>query len=102
MPLFKQLLSILLLSTFLLPQVEKVCHNHSNEHSPISIKGTQILHKLVEKCAICDFEFSVFDIFEIGYNFSRSVKTYFQYVEFHSAYITQVLLFFSERGPPFL
>jgi hypothetical protein len=96
----KPLLAILLLSLFLLPQVEKSWHHHSYED--VSIEGAKTLHKLSEKCAICEFEFSVFDIFELGYNFIHFSRTYFGPVEFHSHFIINVLLCFSERGPPIL
>lgn len=98
MRIFKLLLAIILWSLFLLPQVEKVWHQHS--HGDISIEGVNTLHKLAEKCAICEFEFSVFDLFDLGYRFIHFSKSYFSIVEFHSAFIIKSLNSFSERGPP--
>lgn len=100
MRIFKPLLAIILLSLFLLPQVEKVWHQHS--HDDVSIEGVKTLHKLAEKCAICEFEFSFFDLFELGYHFKKFAKTYFSIVEFHSAFVIKYLISFSERGPPTL
>jgi hypothetical protein len=100
MRFIKPLLSILLLSLFLLPQVEKVWHHHS--HDDIPKEGSQAVNKLAEKCAICEFEFSVFDVFEMGYHFISFAKTYFSLVEFHSAFILNAIVSFSERGPPTL
>jgi GMP synthase-like glutamine amidotransferase len=96
----KPLLAVLLLSLFLLPQVEKSWHHHSYED--VSIEGAKTLHKLSEKCAICAFEFSVFDIFDLGYHFVSYAKTYFCLVEIHSAFVLNVIVSFSERGPPIL
>lgn len=100
MRIFKPLLAIILLGLFFLPQVEKVWHQHS--HEDISIEGVKTLHKLAEKCAICEFEFSFFDLFELGYHFKKFAKTYFSIVEFHSAFAIKSLVCFSERGPPTL
>jgi len=96
----KPLLAIILLGLFLLPQVEKVWHHHSYDDFPI--EGAQTLHKLAEKCTICEFEFSVFDTFELGYNFIYITKIYFGFAESHSAFIIKSLVCFSERGPPTL
>jgi hypothetical protein len=100
MRFIKPFIAIFLLSLFLLPQVEKGWHHHS--HEDFSIEGTQTLHKLAEKCVICEFEFSVFDVFEVGYHFIAYTKTYYSPVEFYSAYILNTLVCFSERGPPTL
>lgn len=100
MRFFKPLLAIILLGLFLLPQVEKVWHQHS--HDDISIEGVKTLHKLEEKCAICEFEFSVFDIFDLGNSFIYFTKIYFGFAESHSAFILKSLVCFSERGPPTL
>ena len=96
----KPLLAIILLGLFLLPQVEKVWHHHSYDDFPI--EGAQTLHKLAEKCAICEFSFSFFDILDLGYNFILEFKTYFSHVEFYSAFVIKSLVCFSERGPPTL
>jgi hypothetical protein len=98
MRIIKPLLAIILMSLFLLPQVEKVWHQHS--HDDISIEGVNTIHKLAEKCAICEFEFSVFDLFDLGYHFIQFSKTYFGFAESHSAFIIKSLTSFSERGPP--
>ena len=98
MRFFKLLLAIVLLSLFLLPQVEKSWHHHS--HTDISIEGVNTIHKIAEKCSICEFEFSVFDLFDLGYHFIHFSKTYFGFAESHSAFIIKSLNSFSERGPP--
>lgn len=100
MRLVKPLWAVLLLSLFLLPQVEKAMHHHS--HEDFSIEGVQTIHKLAEKCAICEFEFSVFDILELGFHSISTAKTYFSFLESYSRFIFNILVCFSERGPPSL
>jgi len=94
---YKSLLAIFLLNLFLFPQLGKLLHHHEDTAS----YETQTIHKPAEKCAICKIEFSVFDLFEIGFNYSQFAKTYFKSIEVNSKVIVKGLFYFSERGPPF-
>ena len=55
---FKNIASLLLLLVFLLPSIVKLEHHH--EHFECKAKNEKHYHVLHEKCAVCNFEFSVF------------------------------------------
>jgi hypothetical protein len=55
---FKNIASLLLLLVFLLPSIVKLEHHH--EHFECKAKNEKHLHVFHEKCAVCNFEFSVF------------------------------------------
>lgn len=55
---YKNIASLLLLLVFLLPSIVKIGHHH--EHFECNAKNEKHYHVFHEKCAICNFEFSVF------------------------------------------
>jgi hypothetical protein len=55
---FKNIASLLLLSVFLLPSIVKLEHHH--EHFECKAKNEKQYHVFHEKCAVCNFEFSIF------------------------------------------
>lgn len=61
----KKIASLLLLMVFFLPSIVQLTHHH--EHFECKAKNEKHYHKLHEKCAVCDFQFSVFsnDFFEV-------------------------------------
>ncbi len=55
---FNNITSLLLLLVFLLPSIVKLEHHH--EHVECNAKNEKHKHVFHEKCAVCNFEFSVF------------------------------------------
>jgi len=55
---FKNIVSLFLLLVFLLPSIVKLEHHH--EHFECKEKNAKHFHEFHEKCAVCNFEFSVF------------------------------------------
>ncbi len=55
---FKNIASLLLLLVFLLPSIVKLEHHH--EHFECKAKNEKHYHVFHEKCAVCNFEFSIF------------------------------------------
>jgi wobble nucleotide-excising tRNase len=55
---FKNIASILFLLVFLIPSIVKLEHHH--EHFECKAKNEKHYHILLEKCAVCNFEFSIF------------------------------------------
>jgi hypothetical protein len=55
---FKNITSLLLLLVFILPSIVKLEHHH--EHFECKAKNEKHYHVFHEKCAVCNFEFSVF------------------------------------------
>jgi hypothetical protein len=55
---FKNIVSLFFLLVFLLPSIVKLEHHH--EHFECKAKNEQHYHAFHEKCAVCNFEFSVF------------------------------------------
>lgn len=50
----------MLLTVFLLPSLIKIAHHH--EHSECYAKNEIQYHEYHSKCAVCNFEFSVFSL----------------------------------------
>jgi len=57
--LFKHISSALLVLLFMTPTVVKLEHHH--EHFVCHARGEKHLHKQHEQCAVCNFEFSLFE-----------------------------------------
>lgn len=55
---FKNIAFLLLLLVFLLPSIVKLEHHH--QHFECKAKNEKHLHVFHEKCAVCNFEFSIF------------------------------------------
>ncbi|HHV86128.1 MAG TPA: hypothetical protein GXX42_10025 [Petrimonas sp.] len=55
---FKNIVSLFLLFVFILPSIVKLEHHH--EHFESKAKNEKHYHVFHEKCAVCDFEFSIF------------------------------------------
>lgn len=55
---FKTIASLLLLLVFISPSIVKLEHHH--EHFECKAKHEKHYHEFHEKCAVCNFEFSVF------------------------------------------
>lgn len=96
----KSFISILLLALFLYPQMEKLAHVHHIE-SVVSKSSTEsTFHKAQEKCAICDFEFSLFHISKQNFHLFSDPQITFQYILYYSTLVLDVVKHQSERGPP--
>lgn len=96
---FKNIISFLLLLIFILPTIVKLEHHHVNF---ISItKNENHSHVFQEKCAICNFEFSVFlSSFEnIDLQKENPLDSYFN--NYNSRYNSNLSQFsFLLRAPP--
>ncbi len=57
---FKNITSLMLLAVFLLPPLVKFVHHH--EHFECNAKNEAQYQEYHAKCAICNFEFSVFSL----------------------------------------
>lgn len=57
---FKNIISLLLLTVFLLPSLIKLSHHH--DHIECYPKNENQYHEYHTKCAVCNFEFSVFSL----------------------------------------
>ena len=57
---FKNITSLMLLAVFLLPSIIKIAHHH--EHFECYAKNENQYHDYHSKCAVCNFEFSVFSL----------------------------------------
>lgn len=55
---FKNIISLLFLSVFLLPGIIKLEHHHTDDNQ--SVSGEKSYRDYHKKCVICNFEFSVF------------------------------------------
>ena len=55
---FKNIISLLLLLVFLLPNLVKLEHYH--QHPFYQVKNEKLYHLFQDKCVICNFEFSIF------------------------------------------
>ncbi|MDY0101878.1 MAG: hypothetical protein RBS07_03010 [Lentimicrobium sp.] len=59
---FRNFSPLFLLLVFLLPTIVKLEHHHEDEHHIYKTENEQHYHKFHKKCAICDFEFSIFTL----------------------------------------
>ncbi len=57
---FKNITSLMLLAVFMLPSIIKFTHHH--EHLECNAKNEKQFQEYHSKCAICNFEFSVFSL----------------------------------------
>jgi hypothetical protein len=55
---FKNIASLFLLLVFILPSIVRLEHHH--EHFECKAKNEKHYHVFHEKCAVCNFEFSIF------------------------------------------
>jgi hypothetical protein len=96
---FKNIISILLLSVFLLPTVVKFEHHHRhNESYPKNEKHSLVLQ---DNCPICNFDFSIFltSIDDIDFQKENHFDNYIN--NYDSRYNSDFLQFsFSLRAPP--
>ena len=97
----KNIGSLLLLLVFLLPTIVKLEHRHEHfECKAKNIKHFQVLHG---KCAVCNFEFSVFfpDFASHSLSKEQNIVKYFN--NYHSVNYTHLSKYsFLLRAPPFL
>ena len=96
---FKNIVSLLLLLVFLLPTIVKLEHHHEHLVSvTIDDRQNQVFHG---KCAICDFEFSVFlpDIGDIDFHKENPLEYFCN--NYDSVYFSNLSQFsFLLRAPP--
>lgn len=96
----KKNVSIFLLLVFILPSIAKLEHHH--EHVECKAKHEKHSHECNEKCAICDFEFSVFfsDFNPIFLSIKLTVAEYCNTYRsvFHSTFSKYSFLL---RAPPY-
>ena len=73
---FKKVASLLLLFVFLLPSIVKL--EHHPEHFECKAKNEKHYHVFHKKCAVCNFEFSIFspDFENIVLQKEQPVSTY--------------------------
>ena len=57
---FKKIAYLLLLLVFISPSIVKLEHHH--QHFECKAKNEKHIHVFHEKCAVCNFEFSVFSL----------------------------------------
>ena len=96
---FKNIISILLFSVFLLPTVVKLEHHHiNNESYPNNENHNPVLQ---ENCPICNFEFSVFLTSTDNIDFQKE-KPFDNYINnYNSRYNSNFSqLSFALRAPP--
>lgn len=98
----KSFIAIFLLSLFLYPQMEKMAHVHHKKSEVFKTSGERTFQKAAEKCAICDFEFSLFHISKQNFHFVGELQTTYQYILYYSTIVLDVVKHQSERGPPAL
>ena len=97
----KIVLSLFLLSLFLCPQIEKVTHKHDDKHRQIAFDAKMQLHELSEKCAICHFEFSLFQLPDLGIAIWKDIQIFYRFVLFHSILLFECTNLHTVRGPPY-
>ena len=96
---FKKAASLLFLLIFLLPSIVKLEHHH--EHFECKVKNEKHYHSLHERCAICNFEFSVFLSKSENVDLPKDnpLDSYFNnYISQNFSNLAQFS--FSLRGPP--
>lgn len=98
----KSFIAIFLLSLFFYPQIEKLVHVHHLEGCVSNTSSEATYQKAQEKCAICDFEFSLFHISKQNFHFVGELQTTYQYILYYSTIVLDVVKHQSERGPPAL
>lgn len=100
---FKNIIVSLLLSIFLIPTFIKLEHHHEHHYNPseCSQKNQQKSPKLEEKCAVCNFEFSIF-VTQSAIAVSKKIELFDGYVErYRSHNISNFSKYsFSLRAPP--
>ena len=97
---FKHSISLFLLLVFVLPSIVKFEHNHGSSNI-CTAKDEKHIHVIHEKCAVCNFEFSVFSSgFEnFGLPKENPEDNYFNlYTSRHLPNLSQFS--FLLRGPP--
>ena len=96
----KSFIAFFLLSLFLYPQTEKWVHRHYVEKKVFKASSSSSIYEAQEKCAICHFEFSIFQLVQQKFHFWNDIQIAYQYILSYSAIILDVFIHQSERGPP--
>jgi hypothetical protein len=97
----KNIVSLFFLTIFLFPSFVKITHHH--EDFECNAKGLQHLHESHEKCAVCNFEFSVFSIdFEHFILQKTQVATEYLNNYCSAKYTSSTDYPFLLRAPPFV
>lgn len=98
----KSFLSLFLLALFLYPQIEKVSHAHIYKRVRADYPTKLLLHESSAKCAICHFEFSLFQLPNLGVSIWNDVQIFYCFILFHSILVLECINYHSVRGPPYL
>jgi hypothetical protein len=95
----KNSISLLLVLVFFLPTIVKLEHQH--EHTECTTQNARHYHEFHEKCAICEFEFSIFlaDSWELAFEKENPEAIFFNnYESVYSSCLSQYS--FLLRAPP--
>jgi hypothetical protein len=96
----KLFISIFLLTLFLYPQVEKLVHAHHYNIKVINDSSKTSVNIAPEKCAICLFEFSIFQFIQQKFYIWNDFQISYQYLLSFFTIVLDVVKHQSERGPP--
>jgi hypothetical protein len=98
---FRNIVSLLLLSLFLIPSIFK--HEHQHENVGCKTKNESHYPNLHEKCVLCNFEFSAFLSWRSEINFQRDNPLYYFCSTYDSVNISNLSQFsFLLRAPPII
>jgi hypothetical protein len=96
---FRNIVSLLLLSFFLIPSIVKLEHHHENIGG--KAKNEKHYPSLHDRCVICNFEFSVFLSCSVEIDFQKDTTLFYFCNNYDSVYISNPSQFsFLLRAPP--
>jgi hypothetical protein len=95
----KNIVSALVVVMLFLPSIVKLEHHHI--HFDYPLKSGMLIHHAYEKCAACDFEYSVFLSETIDIIISKAIYIDSYRVDYTPSYYSDLSKYsFSLRAPP--
>lgn len=97
----KSFIAVFLLALFIYPQVEKFAHTHHlDKKARFQNTSKCQINEAQEECTICDFEFSIFQVDILSYNFCFDIQKEIEYLSSYRTIVLDACIHHSLRGPP--